>query len=170
MAPASKNLAVCIDDSDASRRVVRYIGTMLGGSSSGFTVRLIHILEPVAPEFRESRGAETTAGEETVEGELRQKQARQMERSKQEARPILEEAKSILIEAGVLAEAVLTDSSVFFNRDDLAKELLTTARAAGCGTIVVGRESFSWIKESFQSHVSDELVQEGQGLAIWIVQ
>lgn len=47
---------------------------------------------------------------------------------------------------------------------------LTTARDAGCGTIVVGRESFSWVMESFHSHVSDELVQEGQGLAIWIVQ
>jgi nucleotide-binding universal stress UspA family protein len=169
MSPVSKKLLVCVNDSEASRRVTRYVGQLIG-PSSGFTVLLLHVLEPLPPQFQESRGAETTRGEERVEQELRQKQTRQIERSKQEAAPILTEAKSILTGAGVPAEAVMTDAFVPIHQENLATEILHIARDKSCGTVVTGRESFSWVQEIFRSHVSDELLEEGQGLAIWIVQ
>jgi nucleotide-binding universal stress UspA family protein len=169
MSPVNKKLLVCVDDSEASRRVTRYVGELIG-RSRGFTVLLLHVLEPLPAQFQESRGAETASGEETVEEELQQKQARQIERSKKEAGPILTEAKSILTGAGVPAEAVMTDLFVPKHQENLATEILHTARAKSCGTVVIGRASFSWVQEIFRSHVSDELLEEGQGLAIWIVQ
>jgi hypothetical protein len=133
-------------------------------------VLLLHVLPPLPPQFKESRGAETTQGEERVEEELRQKQARQIESVKKEAEVILTEAKSILMGAGVSAEAVMTDFLIPRHQENLVTEILHAARAKSCGTIVVGRESLPWVQEIFRSHLSDELIEEGQGLAIWIVQ
>jgi K+-sensing histidine kinase KdpD len=53
---------------------------------------------------------------------------------------------------------------------DLTTSLLDAARSHGCGTVVVGRASFSWFRELVQQHVADKLVQESHGLTIWVVQ
>jgi K+-sensing histidine kinase KdpD len=48
--------------------------------------------------------------------------------------------------------------------------ILEGARANQCGTVVVGRQSFSWLQELFQHHIGEELIRRGQGLAIWVVE
>jgi K+-sensing histidine kinase KdpD len=53
---------------------------------------------------------------------------------------------------------------------DLTSSLLDIACAQGCGTLVVGRSAFSWFKELLQQHVADKLLQEAQGLTVWVVQ
>jgi K+-sensing histidine kinase KdpD len=53
---------------------------------------------------------------------------------------------------------------------DIAAEIIEQAQACQCSTIAVGRASFSWLREYFEHHVADELVRQGQGLAIWVVE
>jgi K+-sensing histidine kinase KdpD len=82
----------------------------------------------------------------------------------------MEEARSILLAAGVSADAIVTATSVLVNREDLPRDILKSARARGCRTIVVGRESFSWIQEVFREHLADQLIADGDGLSICTVQ
>ena len=56
------------------------------------------------------------------------------------------------------------------NREDLARDIVKSARVHCCRTIVVGRESFSWIQEVFREHLADQLIAEGDGLSICTVQ
>ena len=56
------------------------------------------------------------------------------------------------------------------NGEAVVTNILEAARANQCGTVVVGRDSFSWLQELFQHHVGEELVRRGQGFAIWVVE
>ena len=166
----SKTVLLCIDDSEASRRAVRYVGELTAGTK-GFTVRVFHLLGPLPPELRESPGSDNPQAEEMIEGQLTRRQQREMESEKnQEALPILEEARSILLTAGVPADAIVTATSVLVNREDLARDILKSARANACRTIVVGHQSFSWIQEVFREHLTDQLIADGDGVSICTVQ
>jgi enamine deaminase RidA (YjgF/YER057c/UK114 family) len=166
----SKQILLCIDDSDASRRAVRYVGDLVG-ETKGFEVSVFHLLGPLPPELRESPGAESPQREEMIERQLTGRQQREIELEKnQQAVPIMEEARSILLAAGVSADAIVTATSVLVNREDLPRDILKSARARGCRTIVVGRESFSWIQEVFREHLADQLIADGDGLSICTVQ
>jgi hypothetical protein len=102
---------------------------------------------------------------------LTRRQQREIESEKnQEALPILEEARSILLTAGVPADAIVTATSVLVNREDLARDILKSAHANACGTIVVGHQSFSWIQEVFREHLTDQLIADGDGVSICTVQ
>ncbi|MGH7875447.1 MAG: universal stress protein [Candidatus Binatia bacterium] len=165
----SKNLLICVDDSSASTRAVQYVGELVD-ESKAFTVWLFHLLGPLPPELRETSGSENPKGEEMLEKELTRRQELEIEKDiSQEAIPILLQARSILTNAGVPAENVRTITSVLVNREDVARDILNSARANDCRTIVVGRASFSWIQEIFRGHLSDQLIHEGHGLCICTV-
>lgn len=51
----------------------------------------------------------------------------------------------------------------------LDTSILQAARAHDCYTVVVGRESYSWLRELFQGHVADKLMQQTDGRTLWIV-
>jgi nucleotide-binding universal stress UspA family protein len=166
---ASKKILVAVDDSEASTRAVRYVGSIVG-RKRGFVARLLHVLNPLPPELREFRGAENGNEEVKLEGELIEKQEPLIARSESEAWPALERAKSILKKAGMPAEAIETEFWESVSRGDLANDILEVGRLNDCGTIVVGRESFSWLREMFHHHVADELVRKGQGFTLWVVE
>jgi K+-sensing histidine kinase KdpD len=50
------------------------------------------------------------------------------------------------------------------------RDILESAQKLHCGTIVVGRDTFPSYKEMFKKHIGEELVQKGQGFAIWVVE
>jgi K+-sensing histidine kinase KdpD len=54
--------------------------------------------------------------------------------------------------------------------EELDTCILDVARQQACGTIVVGRASFSWWQEVFKEHIADKLVTKSQGLTLWVVQ
>ncbi len=165
----SKRLLIAIDDSQASDRAVRYVGEVLGGLRE-CAVFLLYMLSPLPPEFRESRGAETPEGEEKVEDALVRKQNRQLAKKAAEVRPVLEKARAVLARAGVCCEAIERDCPELTNRDDLVADILREARNRDCATVIVGRESFSGLKEIFAGHVADDLIREGQGFTFWVVE
>ena len=165
----SKRLLIAIDDSKASNRALRYVADVLRGTQN-FTVFLLHMLGPLPTRLRESRGAETPEGEEEVEARLVEKQNRFIKRSSEEVGALLDGAKAILMSAGVSAEAIERACPELVDREDLVSEILREARDRGCSTIVVGRESFAGLKEVFVGHLADDLIQQGQGLAFWVVE
>jgi hypothetical protein len=48
--------------------------------------------------------------------------------------------------------------------------ILEAAHARHCGTVVVGRKSYHGLTALVTSHVSDELISQGEGLTVWVVE
>ncbi len=165
----SKKILVVLDGSDASMRAVNYMSDVIG-EDKNCHVCLLHVLDPLPPKLREFRGSENPKEEEQLDEELEQRTEQWIAQSERRSLPTLKKARSILNHAGVPAEAVEVEFWEPVNREDLVDDILQLGRKDGCGTIVVGRKSFSWIKEIFHHHVADELVRKGHGLTIWVVE
>ena len=56
------------------------------------------------------------------------------------------------------------------NHEDLTDDILKLAEENACQTIVVGRSSFPWFKETFHRHLADSLVRKATGITIWVVE
>lgn len=54
---------------------------------------------------------------------------------------------------------------------DFSLEMSSTKQTVSqASTIVVGRQSFSRLRDLFHYHVANELVRKGQGFSIWVVE
>ena len=163
-----KTLLVGVDGSDSSIRSVSYVAEMIGARED-FHVVLFHILPPIPPDLLEFGGAEDPVIEQKLDETLKKEQAQWIEKAKQDAEPILDNAKTILYRIGVLPAMVSVVFSQSIHRPDIVGELIGTAHKQNCGTIVVGRESYSSFKEIFHHHVGEELAKKGQGFAVWVI-
>ena len=56
------------------------------------------------------------------------------------------------------------------NTQDIVLNILETAHARHCGTVVVGRKSYHGLKALLTSHISDALISQGEDLAVWVVE
>ena len=166
---ANRNILVAVDDSEASDRAVTYVAHMLGGMKA-FTIVLFHVPASMPPQLLEFGGAENPAKEQRAEAELRATRAAWVEEVTRAAQPIFARAKTRLREAYIAEEAVKTQLAVPPAEHSLEASILEAARAYDCRTVVVGREAFSWLKELFQAHVADKLIQQADDLTFWIVQ
>jgi nucleotide-binding universal stress UspA family protein len=50
------------------------------------------------------------------------------------------------------------------------KEILQLARACKCDTVVVGKDSLSWLRELLDGNPAEELVRQGKGFTIWVIE
>lgn len=167
--PNARHILIAVDESDASYRAVTYVGSIIGGGE-GFRVCLLHALPPLPRELLEFGGAEDPQREEQEEACLKADQARWIEAVRQAAEPVFTRAKQILHAAHVPEEAVETQIVDTVNTEDTVLDILETAHARHCGTVVVGRKTYHGLKALVTSHVSDELISKGEGLAIWVVE
>jgi nucleotide-binding universal stress UspA family protein len=165
----AKHILIAVDDSEASYRAVTYVGSIMSGGE-GFRVCLLHALPPLPREFLEFGGSEDPQHEEREETRLQTEQARWIEAVAQAAEPVFTRAKQILHAAHVPEDAVETQIVDTVNTQDIVLNILETAHARHCGTVVVGRKSYHGLKALLTSHVSDELMSQGEGLAIWVVE
>ena len=58
----------------------------------------------------------------------------------------------------------------FGHEDNVARNILEVARSGHHETIVLGRRGMSRIKRFFVGGVTDELLREAKGVAIWVVE
>jgi len=163
-----KTFLVSVDDSDSTIRSVSYVAEIIGARED-FHIVLFHVLPPIPPELLEFGGAEDPATEHTLDQTLKQEQAQWIEDAKKTAEPIVDNAKTILYRIDVLPAMVSVVFSQSIHRPDIVRELIETARKQNCGTIVVGRESYSSFKEMFHHHVGEELVRQATGFAVWVI-
>jgi hypothetical protein len=108
--------------------------------------------------------------EERNEACLKTEQVRWIEAVAQAAQPVFTRAKQILHEAGVPEHAVETQIVDTVNTQDTVLDILEAAHAHHCGTVVVGRKTSHGLEAFWKSHVSDELISQGEGLAVWVVE
>jgi len=108
--------------------------------------------------------------EQKLNRELDRKCQRWTQDADNAAQALLQKATSLLSRAGVQPDSMETLVHQSVNHEDLIDDILEAAKEKKCQTIVVGRSSFSWIKEMLNRHLADELVRKASGVTIWVVQ
>jgi nucleotide-binding universal stress UspA family protein len=159
------NLLIAVDDSDATARAVTYVASIVGRHRD-VHLHLWHVA-PIPPEFLEFGGSENPQVEENREAELAKSRPGYVEDL---AQAVFARAQAILDHAGVPAGAVETHFLTTIDGEDFIQNLLEAAQTNACDTIVVGRQSHSWLRELVQHHLADELVRQGEGFTVWVVE
>jgi K+-sensing histidine kinase KdpD len=83
--------------------------------------------------------------------------------------PVFLRAQAILRQSHIPDRAVQTQITTPLSGHNLDTCILEAAQQHACGTIVVGRGTFSWLREFVEPHVADKLIQAEHGEAIWVI-
>jgi nucleotide-binding universal stress UspA family protein len=161
-------LLIVLDASEASRRVLQYIGQMLGGRDR-VEFDLAYIAPRMPAQFLESGGSELPERELEIESHLRAQQNQWI--SINDAKPdrILRRARATLLRAGATAGRIHSCISSPLDARTFADEVLVLARDQECRTIVVGHRAHSWFRGLGRSHLAEQLVRNAKGYAVWVV-
>lgn len=165
----NKKILVTIDGAENSIKLVRYVAGMIQGWSD-VEVYLLHLITPIPPVLREHGGSEDPNKEEQLGKQLRAAQAQWIEEKRKEASPLLERAKSIILESGVSPQSMKIESRACMEEATIDQCILDTAHDWDTGTIVVGWDSFPWFEELFKSHIAEKLIKKGRGRTFWVVE
>ena len=164
-----EKLLVTVDEQSASAQVVKYLGRIISGRKN-LEVCLVHMLPPFPPQLREFRGSEDSDEEIELDREVDVSSKHWIRKAETAAQPVLKKATSILIREGVPADSIRCLMPQLVNHEDLTDDILKTAKENKCQTIVVGRSSLPWIKETFRHHLADKLVRKASGITVWVVE
>ena len=162
-------LLIAIDASVASDQAVAYVADMVQGKPE-VEILLFHVAAPMPPELLEFGGRENPAAEQGAEVRLHHAQDVWRAQVTREVQPVIARAQSFLRDRAVPEHAVATQIATPPSGEALDTTILEAARQEHCGTIVVGRTAFSWWHALVRQHLADTLLQQGQGLALWVVQ
>jgi nucleotide-binding universal stress UspA family protein len=163
----NKRVLIAVDRSHASRRAVEYATEMIG-SQHGFHVSLLHLELP--PRMLEWGGSEDARVEAKVEAERERTYLSMEDKAIAKGRALLQPLETILAKKGIDVSGLLVEFEEPLDKKNIADKILDTAREHNCGTIVVGRHSFSGLQRLFQHHVGEELVREGKKITVWVVE
>jgi len=162
-----KRILVAADASKATRRAIDYVSHMIRGKPD-FHVALLHLELP--PRMLEWGGSEDADVEDRV-SEQRAEEYHEMEKhSLEEGRGLLRNMKRSLADNGIDVTDLVVKFDEPLDPKQVAQDILTAASKRDCGTIVVGRKTFSCLKHFFQHHVGEELVRIGKGVTVWVVE
>ena len=164
-----QKLLVTLDEHSISMELVKYLGKIISGNQD-LEVCLLQMLPPPPPQLREFRGSEDPEVEKQLEREMDVVSQRWTQQAENAGRPVFENAMSILTLAGVPPNSIRRMARQLVNHEDLADDILKLAQENACQTIVVGRSSFSWFKETLHRHLADKLVGKATGVTIWVVE
>ena len=164
-----QKLLVALDQHSISTELCNYLGKIISGKQD-LEISLLHMLPPPPPQLREFRGSEDPEVEEQLDREMDAACQRWTREAENTARPVFENAISILTRAGVPPNSIRRIVRQLVNHEDLIDDILKLAEENACQTIVVGRSSFLWFKEMFHRHLADRLVTQATGVAIWVVE
>ena len=164
-----QKLLVTLDEHSISTELVKYLGKIISGKED-LEVCLLHMLPPPPPQLREFRGSEDPEVEDQLDRQMDVASHRWTREAENAARPVFENAISILTRAGVPPNSIRRIARQLVNYEDLTDDILKLAEENACQTIVVGRSSFPWFKETFHRHLADKLVRKATGVTIWVVE
>jgi nucleotide-binding universal stress UspA family protein len=159
-------ILVAVDESANSHRAVQYVGSLLRRTPD-VTLTLFHVLKPMPRELLEHGGSENPAAEAQLGEQLRTDQESWLRRERESECSVLRTAWEALMNHGFDANQV---TMTFGHEDDIAGNILEEARRGGHDTIVVGRHGTSRIKRMFGGGVTDQLLRQAKGFAIWVVE
>ncbi len=151
----SKKVLVAVDASENSRRAVDHASFMLSGTDCPITVfhTQRHVTRYVPMEM--------LTAEPTLEKEWREK-------SGGEIASCMEKYKTMLLEGGIEDHRI--SIKVADGTRSAANDILAEAKAGDYGTIVMGRRGISRFKELYMGSVTSKVLQQGHGVALWVIQ
>jgi nucleotide-binding universal stress UspA family protein len=159
-------ILVAIDQSENSHRVIQYVGSLLSRTSN-VVVTLFHVLKPMPRGLLEHGGSENPAAEEKLSLQLRDEQEAWVRNEAESKCHVLKSAYVTLSQYGFDMSHV---ELMYGHEDDAARNILDEARRGHHDTIVVGRHGTSRIRQIFGGDVTDRLLREAKGFAIWVVE
>ena len=155
-----KRILICHDGSPSSLAAVKYVGFIFGKGSQ-VSVDVLHILPDISPLFLEP-------GESMVEMLQLQDFARQEgEENRRRADSILEEAKTVLADAGM--DPAKINPRVQELSVGVARDILQLEAGGGYDAIVLGRHGASAVEEFFMGSVSHKVLQHTKSVPLCIV-
>lgn len=154
----AKRLLVAVDDTDASRRAVRYVG-FLAGLIDDLHTTLLHV-PPEATPFAADAAARGRPQDGSGLKPLEDAQA-------DASAAVLQPFHKKLEETGVRADRIQAVSRPA--KGGVAKTILDYGYENRCDAIVAGRRGLSAIKTAFLGSVSAALFEHAFALPIWIV-
>ena len=159
-------ILLAVDESENSHRIVQYVGSLLR-LTPDVAVTLFHVLKPMPRELLEHGGSENPATEAKLGVQLRDEQEAWIRKERESECHVLKKACETLARSGFDTSKV---SLKFGHEDDIARNILEEARNGHHETIVVGRHGTSRIKRIFGGGVTDQLLRDAKGFAIWVVE
>jgi nucleotide-binding universal stress UspA family protein len=160
-----KKILVTVDDSDQSVRAMHYVGSLLR-ETHDVGVTLFHVLKPMPRELMEHGGSESPEIEDNLGTQLRKDQEDWVRTEGTIEYPILLKALESLGQTGFPIDQVTLK---FGHERDIADTIIDEARSGGYGTIVVTRHGTSSAKRLFGNGITDRLLRDVSGVAIWVL-
>jgi nucleotide-binding universal stress UspA family protein len=152
--PNPGKILLGLDKSNDATQAVEYVGTMLDGSA--FTVTLFHVVRGF--NFLDQRFG-------SVINLTHKKEWR--EEAKLAMKPVFEEARSRLVDAGLDPKRINT--KLVEGANSRAGAIVEEATKGDYGTIVVGRRGVSKVYEFLMGRVSNKVIQMAKDQAVWVV-
>lgn len=147
-----RNILLSIDNSENSRRAIRYVGKIVG-SSSGYRITILNIVEDMGEDFFPSVAER--------EGHL----ARQRELSD----VLLRDAHDTMRESAVPEECIRMET-ITAPTGYIAESIIKKARRDNSGTLVIGRRGISKKEEFLFGSVSSKIVSYAKNCTVWVVE
>ena len=154
-------LLVVVDESRATKRALEYVAHV-ASRRRDFRICLAHALPSPPPELVEFRGAE--------KARLRAYKRRWISVVEMTEQRALDRANAVLRRGGVAVEAIEAHYCNLVDAIRVTQEILSLARSRKCDTLVIGRDSLSWLGELIHGDPAEELVRQGKGFTIWVVE
>jgi len=159
-------MLLAIDESENAQRAARYVGSLLR-ESRDVVVTLFHVLRPMPRALLEHGGSENPETEAQLSMQLREEQETWLKQEREAECPVLKQACEALVQSGFDVSRL---NVKFGHEDDVGGTILEEARLGQYDTIVVGRSGTSRMRRLFGGGVTDRLLQDAKGLAIWIIE
>lgn len=159
-------LLLAVDESENAMRAVRYVGLFLQGTPH-VIVTLFHVLRPMPRALLEHGGSENPDTERTLSARLKQEQKAWIKQEMETECPILERAREMLVQLGFDQNRIVLK---FGHAGDIAQSILEEARIGSHETIVLGRTGGSGITQLFGGGITDQLLRDAEGMALWIIE
>lgn len=152
---------VVVDESPATERALEYVARV-ASRRRDFRICLAHALPSAPPELVELRGTE--------EARLRAYEHRWIAVVEMTEQRALDRANAILRRGGLAENAIEAHYCNLVDASLATEEILSLAKARNCDTVVIARESLSWLSELIHGDPAEELVRKGKGFTIWVVE
>jgi len=159
-------ILLAVDESENSHRAIEYVGSLLHRTPE-VAVTLFHVLKPMPRELLEHGGSENPTAEAQLGEQLRNEQDAWIRKEEESESHVLKKACDTLTQFGFDRSQVALKIG---HEDDIAGNILEEARNGKHETIVVGRHGTSRVKRLFGGGVTDQLLRNAKGFAIWVVE
>lgn len=155
------NLLVVVDESSATTKALQYVARMAAGRPH-FRVSLAHSFLSPPRQLVEFRGVE--------KGRLKALASRWILADEKTEQRALARANAVLRRGGLSRGAIEAHYCYLIDGSRATKEILRLARMRKCDTIVIGKKSLSWLRELMDGDPAEELVRQGKGFTIWVIE